>query len=451
MRYLKENYKKILGAIIFICLILSLYYSYSITKQKEINERNSYQSSFSNLVNYINSAENYLAKAMISESSNHAAKTLTQVYKDTDLAIVYLSQIPNNVSDDDTVSNSLKFLNQLSNYSYTLSRKCIDGEELEEKDFENLEMFYNYCLDLEKSLNILSDEIDNNVVTLGNSNNMLKFAQEVDNFSVLTNVDENLNDYEGLIYDGAYSDHINKKEKVGLTGEDISKEEAEKIVNDFFKENYEVSSVDFNEFIENADIPSYDFSVGIKNNQNKYSIMVSKKGGHVVETSCERRVNEEKITLEDANSLGKEYLKSKGFESMEETYYIKQENILTINYAYSQNTVIIYPDLIKVKVALDNGEILGIETSGYLNAHKEREISAELISEEEAKEKINSKLEIIDTRLCIIPTEWKEEILCYEFKGKVKDKEFLVYINARTGKEENILIILETPGGILTT
>ena len=38
---------------------------------------------------------------------------------------------------------------------------------------------------------------------------------------------------------------------------------------------------------------------------------------------------------------------------MKETYYIKQEGIVTINYAYMQNDVIMYPDLIKLKVALN--------------------------------------------------------------------------------------------------
>ena len=43
---------------------------------------------------------------------------------------------------------------------------------------------------------------------------------------------------------------------------------------------------------------------------------------------------------------------------MKETYFLKQEGVMTINYAYSQEGVIAYPDLIKVKVALDNGCLL---------------------------------------------------------------------------------------------
>ena len=135
---------------------------------------------------------------------------------------------------------------------------------------------------------------------------------------------------------------------------------------------------------------------------------------------------------------------------MKETYFIKEGHIVTINYAYNDNGVIIYPDLIKVKIALDNGEILGIETAGYLNSHTERSYVEPKISIDQAREKINSKLEILSENMAIIPTEWKTEINCYEFKGKVGEREFLVYINVETGKEEDILVILDTPGGTLT-
>ncbi len=109
-----------------------------------------------------------------------------------------------------------------------------------------------------------------------------------------------------------------------------------------------------------------------------------------------------------------------------------------------------YPDLIKVKVALDNGEVLGIETTGYLNNHTIRDVSKVNITREEAKKSLNKDLDIQSEGLAVIPTEWQTEILCYEFKGKVEDREFLVYINADNGREEDILIITNTPNGTLT-
>ena len=52
--------------------------------------------------------------------------------------------------------------------------------------------------------------------------------------------------------------------------------------------------------------------------------------------------------------------------------------------------------------------------------------------------------------MAVIPTEYKTEIFCYEFKGKIDDREFIVYINAETGEEEDILVIYNTPNGVLT-
>ena len=162
-----------------------------------------------------------------------------------------------------------------------------------------------------------------------------------------------------------------------------------------------------------------------------------------------RNVSAEIISQEEANNQGKEFLSSRGFENMKETYYLKQEGIVTINYAATQDDVILYPDLIKVKVALDNGEILGVETTGYLNNHIIRTLTEPKITVDEAKSSLNKNLQIESEGLAMIPTEWKTEILCYEFKGKVDDKEFLVYINVENGREEDILIITDTPNGTL--
>lgn len=434
-------------ALLIILTFVTGYYAFKLREEYNNLNENNYTEAFSNLVNYVNNVENYLAKAMISRSPEHAAETLTQIWRDSNLGMVYLSRI---FSENEGLSQTAKFLNQVSDYSYSLSRKNINGEGLSEDDFKNLQTLYKYSVDLETTLNQLSEEIYSGEISWEdlNLNSKSKFAQSVDSVSVFSNIDDNLNDYEGLIYDGAYSDHINKKEKLGLTGETITEEEAKMKVQEFFGEDFE--KIETNSFLENADIPSYDFSVKLKNKTEKYSIMISKKGGHVVESNLDREVESEKISQEEANEIGKDYLASKGFEGMKETYFIKQGNVVTINYAFEDNGIIVYPDLIKVRIALDNGEVLGIETSGYLNSHTKREYVEPKISIEEAREKLNPELEILSENMAIIPTEWKTEINCYEFKGKVEEKEFLVYINVETGKEEDILVILDTPGGTLT-
>ena len=231
----------------------------------------------------------------------------------------------------------------------------------------------------------------------------------------------------GLIYDGAFSEHITSQEKKGLTGEDIEEEKAKQIAEEFIGKS-NIKQTNNLGFSENATIPVYDFSI---TNQEEETINVSiaKKGGHIVSMNSNREVKVENITQEEANKKGKEFLQNKGFPDMRE---------------------IMYPDLIKIKVALDDGEILGMETTGYLNNHTTRDIEKIKISKEEAKKTLNKDLEIKSEGLAVIPTKWQSEILCYEFKGKVEEREFLVYINAENGREEDILIITNTPNGTLT-
>lgn len=447
----KDNKNKFLIGMIIILFTLCFitgYYAFTLKEKFNNQNNNNYTEAFSNLVDYVNNVENYLAKSMISNTPEHSAQTLTHIWRDSNLAMVYLSRIP---LENEGLTQTAKFLNQVSDYSYTLSRKNIEGENLSDEDFNNLKQLYSYSLNLQNTLNQLSDDLYNGNISwdIIKVNNNIEYAQAVDNLNVFTNIDDNLNEYQGLIYDGAYSDHVNKADKVGLTGNNIDEETAKsKVINFFGEDNIEY--IETNTFLNNADIPSYDFSVKLKNHEEKYSIMISEKGGHVVQSSLNRDVSEEKITKEEANEIGKSYLSDKGFKNMKETYFINEGNVLTINYAYNDNGIIVYPDLIKVKVALDNGEVLGIETTGYLNSHKDREYNEPKISIEEARSKINPRLEIMSENMAIIPTEWKTEITCYEFKGKVEDREFLVYINTETGKEENVLIILDTPGGTLT-
>ena len=449
----KNRLKKghMLSVICILLIIVGVLIFFLYQKQKEYRQasENSYNMAFYELVDYVQNVETYLAKSLISSTPEHGAETLTNLWREANLAQSYLSRLP---IESQELSSTEKFLNQVSDYSYSLSRKNIYNEALTEEDLNNLKELHTYSVDLENTLNQLSEDLNSGRFSWGEltEKGTVAFAQQVDNISKesFSNLEENFHEYAGLIYDGAFSEHLTSNEPKGLTGEDIDENKAREKVEEFIgKENIkEINSLGFS---ENATIPVYDFSI-TNNNEETINISISKKGGHVVNMNSNRDITTEIISQEEAANKAKEFLDNKGFTNMKETYYLKQEGIVTINYAYMQDNVIMYPDLIKVKVALDNGEILGIETTGYLNNHVEnRDISNIKITEEEAKKDLNTNLEIISSGMAVIPTEWETELLCYEFKGKVEDKEFLVYINAENGREEDILIITNTPNGTL--
>lgn len=437
----------IVGLLIVVAILGFILYK----KQREYRQasENSYNAAFFELVDYVQNVETYLAKSLISSTPEHGAETLTNLWREANLAQAYLSRLP---IESQELENTEKFLNQVSDYSYSLSRKNIYNESLSDEDFNNLKELHTYSQELENTLNQLSDDLNTGRFSWGEltEKGTVAFAQQVDNISKesFSNLEENFHEYSGLIYDGAFSEHLTNAEPKGLTGDNIDEDQAKEIAENFIGiENIkETSNLGY---FENATISNYGFSIK-KNNDETVNISISKKGGHVISMNANRDVNTESITQEQADEKGKQYLESKGFSNMKETYYLKQDGIVTINYAYNQDNVVMYPDLIKVKVALDNGEILGLESTGYLNNHQKRDISNVKITKEEAKKNLNKNLEITSEGMAVIPTEWKTEILCYEFKGKVDEREFLVYINAENGKEEDVLVITNTPNGTLT-
>ena len=448
-RLKKGHMLSIICVLLIIVAILGVILYKKQTEYRQASE-NSYNMAFFELVDYVQNVETYLAKSLISTTSEHGAETLTNLWREANLAQSYLSMLP---IESQELENTEKFLNQVSDYSYSLSRKNIYDEDLTQEDLTNLEELHGYSVELENTLNQLSEDLNNGRFKWGEltEKGTEAFAQQVDNISKesFSNLEENFHEYAGLIYDGAFSEHLTSQEKKGLTGDDIDEEKAKQIAQDFVG-NDSIKEIANLGLSENATIPAYDFSITNKNDEN-INISISKKGGHIIYMNTNRQINSEIISQEEALKKAKEFLEQKRFNNMQETYYLKQEGVMTVNCAYTQDGVIAYPDLIKVKVALDNGEIMGIETTGYLNNHTQRNVSNVKISSEEAKKNLNKNLQIETQRLAIIPTEWKTEILCYEFKGKVDDKEFLVYINAENGREEDILIITNTGEGTVVS
>lgn len=437
-------------AIVIIMIFVAMSFYLKI-KNKELKQTlsNSYDKAFYELVEYTQNVETLLAKAQISTTPSYSAKTLNNIWRKADLAQSSLSQIP---TDNNVLNTAVKFFNQLSDYSYSLANKLIDGENLKDEDYENLNDYYETCQILNGTVQSLASDLESNSISweeLTKVENTAFLAQEVSNISKdsFSKIDEDMQDYEGLIYDGPFSEHMTSSKPLGLGSEIYNEENAKEKVYEYVDKN-RVSELKSNGIV-NGNIKSFSFSFVLDGNINGY-INVTEQGGHVLWMNIARSVTEEKITKEQANGIGKDFLEKHGFGEMKESYFTNENGILTVNYAFNQNGVICYPDLVKVKIALDNGEVLGLESQSYLNSHHMRDLPKAGISMQEAQRKINPKLQILSSNVTFIPTDWKTEIAAYEFKGKMDDKNFIVYINIENGREEKVFMILDTPGGTFT-
>lgn len=436
---------------IILVIILGGFCVYLANEKQEVIEtlEASYARSFYDLIEYMDNVETLLAKVQIANSPEFAAKTLTDIWRKADLAQNSLAHIP---ITHMSLEKVVQFLNQLSDYSYALSQSLIDKEKLSDEEFKNLQNYYEKSKTLNQTLNELIVDLNAENISwkeLTREENTNFLAQEVSNVSQdsFSGIEENMQDYEGLIYDGPFSDHMTSVTPVGLEKGEISSEEAQKKVYEFIDGNT-IKNIQLTE-VRQAKIPVYSFDITLKDESKAY-VDVSIQGGEILWCMSDAKVSGEKISVEQSKEIAKTFLESHGISNMQDTYYISENGMATINFAYKDGEIICYPDLIKVKVSLSDGSIIGMEAQSYYSSHTDRTYKNSKISIEEARKKINSSVDIYYEGLALIPTDWKTEVLTYEIKGRVDENDFIVYINAETGREEKIFMIVNTPNGILT-
>jgi spore germination protein len=425
------------------------YDQYQQKREYNIFLRNQYNRMFYDLIDHVETIEVDLAKSMVTASPKQSLILFSDVWRQSFSAQEKLSQLP---ISHLALSNTAKFLTQVGDYSYSITKKNIDGIPASSEDWQNLEKLHNYSGYLAVELQKLRRELEDGRLALGQlrSQGRCTLAQVSDNIinAEFSRIEQQMVEYPTLIYDGPFSEHIQDVSPKGLTGETIDYSQAERVARNFL-EGVDIRSIEKGSN-GNGDIKSYRLKITAKGGDNIY-MDISRKGGHVVWMLSQRDVDSVYISPSQALEKAKEFLTRNGYKNMVPTYSMRYDNMTVINFAYMDGKVLVYTDLIKVKVALDNGEIIGFEAAGYLTAHHKRDLPEPKVSVDEARESIGLRMEInTPPQLTLIPLENKSEVLCYEFRGKFQEEDFLVYINALTGKEERILKLIRNENGVLT-
>src|SRR5699024_10393540 len=125
-----------------------------------------------------------------------------------------------------------------------------------------------------------------------------------------------------------------------------------------------------------------------------------------------------------------------GYENMGVLQSQQLDDIGVYTFLNIEDDVRIYPDAIVVKIALDNGDIMGLNAKEYVLNHHDRNIGKPKLTSEEARDEVNQSVQIHDEHLSIIENDLNEEVLTYEFLGEMNDETYRIFINAETGIEE---------------
>jgi spore germination protein len=414
-----------------------------------------YQRSFFTLVGHVETLDTRLAKAQVSGSSQQTLLNLAEVWRHGYAAQESLGSLP---LSHNSLERTGKFLTQLADYTYVLAKKSAGGQELDDKDIEQLAQLQEQSIYLSGELHQVQQQLSTEQLTwtkigqtLGQELTDSKGATSA--FDGFKAIEKQMLDYPALVYDGPFSEHI-RKEPRSLPETEVSLEQAKEFARKFAGggEGYNL------EISENPDtagiIPCY--SVQMTPTQapqsggsGRITMDVTKRGGLIVWLMKDRVSAGKNISLEQAQEIGRRFLEERGYSGMQVTSALVFSNTATIAYVATQDEVLIYPDLVKVNVALDNGEVIGFEGMNYLMSHTNRDLPAPTITVEDARAKVNKRLFIERERRALIPLETMAEVLCYEFKGRMNGEEFLVYINATNGNEEQILRLVRTEEGVI--
>ena len=225
--------RHMLSLVVSLVVVITIIGLYTYKRERDFRQtsENRYNMAFFELVNYVENVGTYLEKSLVSSTPEHGIETLTHVWREANLAQSYLAMLPIGSQE---LANTSKFLNQVSDYSYSLTRKNIYDEPLSDEDLKNLKELHNYSVELQNTLNQLSTDMNSGRIKWGelNKKGSSIFATEVSNISKdsFNNIEENFHEYTGLIYDGAFSEHITSAEKKGLTGDNIDEEKAKIIL-----------------------------------------------------------------------------------------------------------------------------------------------------------------------------------------------------------------------------
>ncbi len=325
--------------------------------------------------------------------------------------------------------NAVKFANQVADYAGALLRE----DTLTQEDADKLSTLVTACADCAAALYDARDDLAAQAAAGTEA-----FYPQGDTPSYDSAVA-----YPTLIYDGPFSDARDTGAALALGEKAVTREEALRIARQFVGDERVVSvsaGADMG-----GSIPCFGVTVELRD--VTLQLAVTQQGGKVLWMAPDTADFAQEKSVEECRENAAVFLESRGYDHMEATYFQVYQGVAVISFAAAQGGALLYPDLVKVQLRLDTAQVVGIEARNYLQNHGPRGLLIPEWTEEQAAAMVSPRLKAEACRLCLIPTDGGEK-LCYEFRGSFEGETYLCYINAQTGRQEDLLKVVEGAAGL---
>ncbi len=384
----------------------------------------------------VDNLDTNLAKARVANTRNEQVKLLSNVAIESEMAETLLERLP---VDTQFTQNVTSFVNKMGDSAQSMLYSVASGKKLTDSQIATIEHMYKTNLQLKQSINELTANCT--------GKEMLKAMRgKKDNLMITSfgEMENNVVETPKEIHDGPFAENIKKVSAKNLAGlEEITCAQAEKLAAKYF-ESYKVSDVKCTGEVTAESLTCYNVTMQTKDGE--MSAQLSKQGGKVVEFNSYKDCNDKNFSVERCVDIAQDFLKALGFKNMKAVWTSENGTTCNLNFAYEQNGVVIYPDMVKVKVCEERGIVTGMEGLAYVLNHTQRELGSAKISKSDAKAVLNGGFEAEGSRLCLIPVDGGE-VLCYEFYGAYGGNDYYIYVDAATGNEVEVFTVIGTAQG----
>ncbi|TXC93312.1 germination protein YpeB [Metabacillus litoralis] len=427
--------------ILSIAVIGTSFWGYKEHQEKNailVQAENNYQRAFHDLTYRVDQLHDQIGSTLAMNTRKSLSPALADVWRITSEAQSDVGQLPLTLLP---FNKTEEFLAGISDFSYRTAVRDLEKDPLTEKEYETLKSMYTQAADIQQELRKVQNLVlENNLRWMDVELALASGQKQMDNTIIdgFETVEENVKSYSETEF-GASLTSMKKNMGEGfenLKGNKISEEEARKVAKEFVEN--EVSDIKVTENGDGANYGFYSISMHDKKSSADINMDITKKGGYPIFLVQNRDIKEKKIGLNEATENARKFLKDHGFENLDLFESAQYDNIGVFSFVTIENGVRIYPDALRMKVALDDGKVIGFTARDYLAAHKKRDIPKPKVSRDEAAEMLNPRLELQQERLSIIMNEFGEEILCYEFLGTIDNDTYRIFIDAENGTEEKI-------------
>ncbi|MEA5039583.1 MAG: germination protein YpeB [Clostridiaceae bacterium] len=391
------------------------------------------QRALSRLLESVDNLDSALRKTACVPAGEMRSLLAAEIWRQCESAKAAMSVLP---LSDTHLEKTEKYLAQAGDYAYYLLRQGVYGGT-SENDVKNLATLATISAALVPQLSALKERADTGDAVFEAVIRGQSTATAATDAFVQT--ETSFPEYEGLSYDGPFSEHISQMKPKLLDGLAECSPEQARAVGSALLDTNDLQL----QYEGDGEIPYYCFSAG-----DGRTLCITKVGGKLLALTDERQCGESVLTPDEAVKAGDEWLAAHGYDRMVSTYYTLSGGTANINYVSTQDDAVVYPDLITLSVALDDGSVMRADARGYLMNHIVRtapsvDLSGSVPPEAEG-------MEVLSQRQAVIPTAGKNEVWCHEYLCQLAGGKALIYVGCESGKVENVLLLVENETGTLT-